>query len=54
MNPLLRLRNKTLPALQALYILFNTLEERFNMLSRDMGDIKETQIKLREMKMAMS
>lgn len=53
MYPQLRLKNETLPALQMRRI-FNTLEERLNVLSTGMGDIKETQVKLMEMKMIMS
>lgn len=53
MYPPPRLRNKTLPAFQILHIV-NTLEERLSMLSRGMGDIKDTQIAFMEMRMTMS
>lgn len=53
MYPPPRLRNKTLTALHLFHVL-NKSEERLILLSRGMGDIKETPIILTEVKMTMS
>lgn len=53
MYPPPRLRNKTLTALQLLQVLKKS-KERLSLLSKGMGNIKETPIILTEVKITMS